>query len=323
MPYGQDAKIGFAFQNSHGDAASVDSMYTIPFLSETVTPEVPELISANMEGRYDEGEAYAGARNVAGTIQTEAQPITTGVFLKALMGEPSSVQSGNIYTHTFNPRTSDFDVNVTGNPLTMYKNLADGGQVPLYRDLVCTRLEFALANGELLTVGADMTGGVVETKTTSQDIGTAVGRKWPWDVTSVELGGASNVDFESLNIIIDEQASPRWTLRTQRDPSRVKRDARRQIRVNGTVKFRDQTEYDNFLAVNSQNLTITLTSPTEIQSGYYDTLQFEFPAFKWLAYPLTFEDEAEKIVSFEGKGDYHVGSGTSVTVTLINTQDSF
>ena len=323
MPYGQNAKIGLAFQNSHGDVAVVASMYSMPFLSESVTPDIPELLSANMEGRFDEGEAYSGARNVGGTFQIEAQPITVGVLLKSLMGNPVSVTSGAIFTHTFKPRTSDFDVNVTGNPMTMYKNLADSGQVPLYNNLVCTKLEFGLSNGELLTVDADMTGGVVATKTTSVNIGVAVGRKWPWDVTSVELGGASNVDFEALSIVIDEQASPRWTLQTSRDPARVKRDGRRQIRVNGTVKFTDQTEYDKFLADTLQNFKLTLTGQTVIQSGYYDTLTFEFPSFKWLTYPIDFTDEAEKIVSFEGKGDYNVGSGHSVVVTLINTQATF
>jgi hypothetical protein len=323
MPYGQNAKIGLAFQNSHGTVAEVDSMYSMPFLSESITPDVPELLSGNMEGRFDEGEAYSGPRNVAGTLRTEAQPITVGVLLKALMGDPTTVNSNNIYTHTFKPRTADFDTNVTGNPLTMYKNLADGGQVPLYQDLVFTRLMFDLSNGELLTVDADATGGVVAAKTTSQNIGVAVGRKWPWDVTSVELGGAADVDFEALEIIVDEQASARWTLQNTRDPARVKRDARRQVRVNGTVKFRDQTEYDIFLADTLQKLKITLTGTTEIESGYFDTVQFEFPSFKYLTYPLDFPDEAEKIVRFEGKGDYNVGSGHSVVITVINTQASF
>ena len=323
MPYGQDAKIGFAFQNSHGTVASINSMYPMPFTAESIVPDVPELLAQNMEGRFDEGVAYAGARNVGGTIQVEAQPQTLGVWLKALMGDPTSVQSGAIYTHTFQPRTADFDTNVIGTPISMYKNLADAGQVPLFRDLVCTRLEFNLANGELLTIGAAITGGVVETKTTSADIGTASGRHWPWDVTSVELGGAANVDFQNLSVIIDEQATPRWTVRTQRDPSRVKRDGRRQVRVNGTVRFADQTEYDLFLATTAQNLKITMTSPIEIQSGYYDTFTMEFPAFKYLTYPIDFPDESEKLVTFEGKGDYVVGSGHSVVMTLINTYAAF
>lgn len=324
MPYGQDAKLALAFQTSHGTVVSdTSSFYPMPFLSEALSPDYPELLSENMEGQFDEGEAYSGARNVGGTLSFEAQPQTIGVALKAICGTPTVTNSSNIRTHVFRPRTSDFDVNVSGNPLTLYKNLADGGQVPIYRDLVATRLELSVANGEFLTVGMDMTGGVVDTKITSADIGSAEGKKWTWDVSSLQLGGAANTDFADLTITLDEQASPRHVLQTSRDPARVKRDGRRQIRVSGTVRFSNQTEYDNFLAQTTQAFRATFTSPTEIQSGYYDTLDIVIPAFKYLAYPVEFSGPEEMQVTFEGKAEYHQGSGTAIEFTLINTYDNF
>ena len=324
MPYGQDAVLGIAFQNSHGTVVSdTGSFYPMPFLSEALTPTYPELLSENMEGRFDEGEGYSGARNVGGTLSMEAQPITLGVLLKAMFGEPTSVTSTDHYTHTFQPRTADFDVNVINNPLTVYKNLADGGTVPIYYDLVATRLELSVANGEFLTAGIDLTGGVVGTKINSANIGLAVGKKWTWDVTSLELGGAANTDFADLTVTVDEQATPRHVLQTSRDPARVKRDARRQVRVAGTVRFSDQTEYDIFLAQTTQELKLTLTGTVEIQSGYYDVLGIDIPAFKYLAYPVEFADASELQVTFDGKADYHTGSGTSIEITLVNTQAAF
>ena len=323
MPYGQDAKLAIAFQNSRGTAASTSSLYLMPFLSESLIPQYPELISQNMEGRFDEGEAYSGPRQVAGTIVTEAQPITVGVILKAMFGAPATVTSGSHYTHTFKPRTADFSPDEINNPVTGHKNLADGGQALVFRDLVATRCEFNVSNGEFLTAGLDFTGGVVGAKVNSIAIGAAVGKKWTWDVTSIELGGAATTDIDALTIVVDEQASPRWTLRTQRDPDRVKRDGRRQIRINGTIKFTDQTEYDTFLAGDTQELLVTMTGPVEIQSGYYDVFKVDVPAFKYLAYPVAFADPAELVVSFDGKADYHVGSGTSIEFTLVNTKAAF
>lgn len=328
MSYGQDARIGLGFQNSHGDAVTdIGSFYRMPFLSESVLPDVPELLSENMEGRFDEGEAYAGARNVGGTISNESQPVTVGVLLKAICGTPATVSNstalGEFWTHTFKPRTTDFDANVVGEPMTMHKNLADAGQVPIYQDLIATRLELGVANGEFLTAAIDFTGGAVGTKQTSGTIAAATGKKWTWDVTSVELGGAANVDFANLTVVVDEQASPRWTLQTQKDPARVKRDARRQVRVNGTVKFVDQTEYDKFLAGTTQELKATLTGAVAIRSGYYNVLGIDIPAFKYLAYPVAFADPSELLVTFEGKADYHTGSATSIAFTLVNTQNTF
>jgi hypothetical protein len=328
MPYGQDAKVGLAFQNSHGDAVTdIGSFYLMPFLSESISPDVPELLSQNMEGRFDEGESYSGARNVGGTISNESQPVTVGVLMKAIFGDPVTVSNstalGEFYEHTFKPRTGDFDVNVTGNPMTMHKNLADSGQVPTYQDIVCTRLELGVNNGEFLIAAAAFTGGVVATKQTSDTMSAATGKKWTWDVSSIELGGAANTDFANLQVIVDEQASARWTLKTSKDPDRVKRDARRQVRVNGTIKFSDQTEYDLFLASTSQELKLTMTGTEAIRSGYFNVLGIDVPAFKYLSYPVEFADPAELQVAFEGKADYHVGSGTSIEFTLTNTQASF
>jgi len=327
MPYGQNAKVGLAFQSSHGVAVTdIGSFYTMPFLSESVTPDVPELLSLNMEGRFDEGEAYSGARNVGGTISNESQPETLGFMLKAICGSGTtalnSVAAGAFWTHTFKPRTSDFDVNVIGQPITMHKNLADGGQVPVYPDLVATRLEIAIANGEFLTAALALTGGVVGAKVASQSLTAAVGKKWTWDVTSIELGGASNTEFANVTVIVDEQSTPRWTLKTTKDPSRVKRDAKRQIRINGTVKFTDQTEYDLFLASTSQEFKLTMTGAVEIRSGYYDVFGVDVPAFKYLAYPVEFTDPAELMVAFSGKADYHAGSGTAIEFTLTNTREN-
>lgn len=328
MPYGQDAKVGLAFQNSHGDAVTdIGSFYRMPFLSESITPEVPELLSQNMEGRFDEGESYSGARNVAGTISNEAQPVTIGVLMKAIFGDPVTVSNstalGEFWEHTFKPRTADFDINATGNPMTLHKNLADGGQVPTYQDLVCTRLQFAISNGEFLNVDAAFTGGVVATKQTSDTIAAATGKKWTWDVVSLELGGSANTDFGTITVTVDEQASPRWVLKTSKDPDRVKRDGRRQVRVNGTIKFTDQTEYDLFLASTSQELKLTLTGTEAIRSGFFNVLGITVPAFKYLSYPIEFADPAELQIAFDGKADYHVGSGTSIEFTLTNTQQNF
>lgn len=326
--YGQDAKVGFAFQNSHGTPVTdIGSFYTMPFLSESISPDVPELLSLNMEGRFDEGEAYAGPRNVGGTLTNESQPVTLGVMMKAMFGEPvttsNSTALGEFFDHVFKPRTADFDVNGISVPMTMHKNLADGGQVPVYQDLIATRLELSLANGEFLTGAIAFTGGAVAAKTTSDTLAAATGKKWTWDVTSVQLGGAANTDFGELTIVVDEQASPRWTLQTSRDPDRVKRDDRRQVRVNGTIKFSDQTEYDKFLASSTQALEIHLTGTVEIRSGYYDALNIKVPAFKYLTYPIEFADASEVQISFDGKADYHVGSGCSIQFTLTNTQAAF
>jgi hypothetical protein len=241
------------------------------------------------------------------------------VFLKALMGTPVTVTSLLHYTHTFKPRTTDFSVDEIGAPITAWKNMADAGSMFVYTNLIATRGEFSCSNGEFLRMSLDVVGGTVGSQVASASLGTAVGKNWTWDVTSFELGGAANTELQNLTVIIDEQATPKWTLRTSKDAARVKRDARRQIRVNGTIRFRDQVEYNNFITETSQALKVTFTGTVVIQSGYYDVFQVIVPSFKYLTYPAAFPDAAELLVSFEGKAEYHTGSATAVAFVVVNS----
>ena len=324
MGYGQDSKIGLAFQTSWGTAADTSSLYNIPFISESVTPERPELIGQNNFGRFDEGIGEAGPQNVGGTIQGEAQSRALGVFLKALCGSATTTQVLlDVNTHKFTPMTADFDVNVTGIPMTYYKNVADGASAYFYKDLIGTALELSLSNGEFLMMNMTFTGGGVG-MIASLAVTDDLSERFTWDVTSIQLGGAANTEFSDLTITIDEQASVRHTLRTSRDPSRVKRDDKRQVRVSGTLLYNDPGEYNSYFLANSyQALTINLKeSAVEIQSGYYDEVLIEIPRFKYLAYPIPLET-GELQVSFEGKADYHAGSGHSIAITVQNTQANY
>ena len=66
-----------------------------------------------------------------------------------------------------------------------------------------------------------------------------------------------------------------------------------------------------------------MTGPTEIESGFFDTLRINAPNFKYLSHPLEFADPSELQVAFEGKADYNVDSGHTIKYTLINTQANF
>lgn len=322
MPYGSNAKIGLAVQNSWGTAASVNSLFSVPFIDEDITPDRPELIGQNNFGRFDEGAAYPGPENVGGTISGEAQSRVLGLYFKALFGDAdTTVSSLSLRTRTWTPRQSDFDVNASGVPMTFHANLDDGGQALQYHNLVLTGLELAATAGEFYTYNANFTGGNVG-KVNSVAIDVDDTSRFTWDVTSLQLGGAANTLFSSFNLSINENASAKWNLKTDRNPDRVKRDSKRTIRVSGTLRFDDQTEYDHFISNSAQQLVIHLKGQTEIQSGYYDELTIDIPKFVYLSYPIPLS-QGETEVSFDGKADYHAGSGTAIAVTLQNTQANY
>src|SRR5690554_6690003 len=139
MPYGQDAVVGIAMQNSFGTAANVGSLHHIPLLSEDVGLVQQELLSQNLTGRFDEGDSYSGTRRFDGTIECEAQPKALGALLTATINDPTTTTSGSVGTFVFKPRTSDWDAFSPNRPVTYFKDLKEAGSAQLFYDLCGTR----------------------------------------------------------------------------------------------------------------------------------------------------------------------------------------
>lgn len=319
MPYGQNASIGIAMQNSFGTAAAVGSIHQIPLLNEDIGLSQEELISQNLNGRFDEGDAYSGQRQYGGQLECEAQPKALGALLTAVINDPVQTQVASfVQSFVFTPRTSDFDRNIPNRPVSYYKWLAEADSAQLFYDLAGTRLELQQSAGGFLLARVGFVGGK-RSVVASQDLTLDSSRRWPWNTASLSLGGSAVTDFTDITITHDEGVQARWTLDGSRDANRAKRATSRTIRIAGTLIFESPTELNNFVNETEQSLVLTFRGTTAIQSGYFNQLQISMPAFKWLDYKPAVRGPGETEVSFTGKADYHPGSGHSVQYTLQNT----
>jgi len=322
MAYGQKSHVGVVFQDSFGSIGSVNSIHFIPFLSETLKINKPPLYSENMRGIFDEGDTYEGANTVEGEIDCEAQPIPLGAMFKSILNEETVVTSDNLYTRTFKPRTSDFDEDSANNPVTVYTNL-DTGSAMLYSDLNGATLEMSIANGEFLKAKVAYVGG-----TFSQNAVVAAsfpaGKRWTWDQSSVSFGGSAIDEIVNLTVTLDDGSlEAMHTLNNSKFPSRVKRTAFRTIAVDGTLKFDNQTEYQEFLNQTERELVMTFTGNVEVQSGYKEVLTIQLPLLRYEEAAPTAEGPGQLEMSITGRGKYSVTSGTGLLVTLINTQVAY
>jgi hypothetical protein len=323
MPYGQNATIGIAFQNSFGTPAAVGSLHHMPLLNEDISFTQEELISQNLNGRFDEGDAYSGPRGAPGQIEAEAQPRALGALLKAVVNEPiTTTVASFVRQHVYNPRTTDWDRNGPNRPVSYYKHLADSNSAQMFYDLFGARMELQQVAGGFLIVRVGLVGGK-RTTVASTGIPIDSTRRWPWNTASLSLSGVRNTDFTDLTITHDEGVEARHTLDGQLFPNRVKRATPRTIRVGGTVIFENQEELDKFVNEVEQPFSVTFRGTTEIQSGYFDTFTIEMPRFKYLAYPTNVGGPGELEVAFQGKADYHPGSGQSVRYILTNTHTAY
>jgi len=326
MAYGQNANIGIMFQDSyhtHVDSMKFEpsSVHWIPHLSDTVKLNKPPLYSENMRGIYDEGDSYEGPNTVDGDLESEAQPIAVGAILKAALEVDTIVQSGGIYEHRYLPGISEHSDLSAKIPFTHYAYL-DTGSAFLHHNLNAGTLELSLANGEFFKVKIGVVGGWF-----SQDSAAAatyeIGKRWTWDTASLDFGGSGKSEIQNLTITLDDALEATHTLNNSKFPSSIKRTGFRTIAVDGTIKFRNQDEYQEFVTQSERKLDVTMTGVTQVQSGYYEKLRIELPAMRYEDYGPTAGGPGEIEASFTARGKYHAGSGTGLRITLVNTQATY
>lgn len=322
MGYGADGRYGLLFLDSYNlDVTSMvvtTSYHWLPVVSENVGVDKPPLIAKGMRGTFYEGDYYQGPNMVPGDITVEAQQHSLGAFCKALFGSPITVTSGVVKTHTFKPRTSDFDTVGAGNPLAFHKYLSDGGSATIFYDLAATKMELKIANGELLTATLSVVGGKYA------QYGTLVatydtGEHFPWSVTSISIDGVAKTEALDLTIVVDEKLEAKHTLNGSVFPGRIKRTDFRTVEVSGTITFDDQVEYQTFLAQNNVIMSLHMQGTTEIQSGYYESMTVILPSMRYTELKPVADGPGEIEAPISGKGVYNTGSATGLTMILVNT----
>ena len=320
MSYGQLSRIGLSFQNSFG-APLASSVYWLPVVSESIALAKPQIIAQGMRGIHDEGAHYEGANAAAGDLEIEAEAVPLGVMLKAWAGDPVTVTSGSLYTHTFKPRTSDFDEVSAGNPCTVHKYMGVGS-ADQFSDMNASTLEISVANGELLGAKISMVGGSF-----AQTVGLAAsydnGKHFSWDASSVTIAGAAVSELKDLTLTVDESIEASHTLNGSKYPSRCKRSGFRSVNIAGTIMFDNDTEYNAFLNQTERNLTAHFEGQTAVQSGYNEALTVIVPLGRTTEFSPQVGGAGEIEVSFSSKGVYSVTSATATAFELRNGQAAY
>lgn len=309
MSYGQNAKFGIVFQNSWGTAGSVSSIHFLPILSESIGLNKPALISESMRGIFEEGDSYEGANTIDGDIEVEASGYAAGILLSCIM-DPGSVNqatvAGSVYTHTFGCYTNDWDQYSATKPSTVYKYL-DTGSAMLFSNMNGSALELAVANGEFLKMKLSMVGGAFS-QNSSTTAAYPTERKFTWDTASISFGGSAVDEVENLTIKLEEGIEPRHTLNNSKFPKYIKHTGFRVVTVEGTVKFNNQTEYQQFISQSERALVLTFAGAA-LTSGYTELLQVTIPKFRYEEFKPAASGPGEMTVGFTGRAKYDTSSG--------------
>jgi hypothetical protein len=326
LSYGAQIKFGLARQASAGTAVTdPTSFHGFAFTSESVGYEAEELLSQNLTGRFSQGAAYSGPRNVAGTIEFEVTPRNLGAALaSAVNHSPTSVTSASIRSLTFLPTTVDFSSFLVKAPFTIYKQFTDANSAEHFYDCQMGQIAFQFGAGAFLRGTLTCVGGT----RTATGIGSAdilppasdVGRLYPWNVSSVSYGGSGVSNFSEITVTINEAIEPLNALNASLAPFKFTRSGFREVTVNGTFYMTDRTMLNNFVNETQARLLLTATNTqAAIQSGYFNTFTIDVPQLKITEFKPGASGPGEVAVTVTGRGVIDPTSAYDVQFTMVTT----
>ena len=321
MAYGQEGHIGMCFQQSFG-TAYVSSMDYIPFISETLTENIEDLMSESLSSRVEEPDSYEGMHGIEGDIVMEVHPIVAGKLLKAWTGQSSEIgYSGSCYQHNFVPRTSDWSEEISALPPLTIEVYRDTGSAYQYYDMLCDKLVFEISQGTLYKMTASFIGAHfawLAKTTTSYDAGSY----FAWDTVSLSLAGAGVSNASQLTITANNNLEAKAYLDGTKYPGRILRKDFRTIEVAGTMLLVGDTQARIYRARTQQRIVATATHPTTIALGH-NALEIDVPKMLYTNFPANIGGAGLIEVGFEGKAKYDTTSSYSIQWTLTNTRAAY
>ena len=131
------------------------------------------------------------------------------------------------------------------------------------------------------------------------------------------MGGSSTALIEALSISVDNQLEAIPSLNASTTVAKVRRSGPQTVNVSGTIDFSDITEFNNFLSQTEQSLQATFTKANSFMVSVI------LPRMVYTAFPVSVGGKDRVTVGFSGKGRYHTGSATAITIELTTTASGF
>ena len=325
------------------------------FVSETVEHKLTELEEGSINGRRDAPDSHKGLSMADGEINMEPNPNAIGHWLKAWFGTHASsivtnaasngANSGDFAAysqiwHKFTPTQAAFSTYTFLEPYNFLIH-RDVGSSFLYKQGIVPQLRVNIEAAQLVKMSASIMARKtdrVERIAAIQSLVSSGGRPWVWDMASVEVSTtgtasaalAAQTEFEQLNMTFNLPHEGTPLLDGTKFYGEFSPTDFRRITFDGTLSFRDQDEYDAFIAYEPRRVRVTLLNVNSrfslgniasLDSAAflgYPGMRFHFPKFKFLSWSAPISGPNRLTASFTAKAEYDEASGFSAAVELMN-----
>lgn len=355
MSSGSGAQIALLRTNSlYSDyATSVTSWAWTNFVSESIEHNLEELEEGSITGYKDAPPSHQGIDFGQGDVDMEPNPIAIGKWMQACFGQ----SSGSVLTEAGSTGANS-NTNIAGKPVIQHmfipiqsasneKNFLPSYDVAVYKDVGSAfifqgaqihEMEIGVTAGQLATARFSLMSRKVTRKarnaTAISSLVSSGGRPWVWDMASVQIGLsanslAANTNFEGITINMSTPLEGVVLLDGNKNYAEFQVNEFRRVNVNGTISFRNQEEYDAFVAYENRYLRLTLTNQNSSQqlgnpdSAYYFQLRFDIPMFKFLSWSTPVGGPNRLQTQFTGRAEFDTSSLYQIEARLINTHSVY
>jgi hypothetical protein len=353
MPSGSGGQIAFYKSSSLYVAVGSTDRWT-NFVSESIEHNLEELEEGAITGRFDAPPSHKGIDFAQGDIVFEPNPNAIGNPMMGLYGTlttsllcaagSTGANSGShaghaAYWHQFTPRTSAFDEFSFQEPwgIMVYK---DVGSAFMAEGAIFTGLEMAFPAGQLVGATANIMARKVSRKAriaAVQSLVSSGGRPWVWDMASVQVSSGvtgsnslvANTNFESISVNFQAAHEGVVLLDGNKNYAEFQRNDFRRVEISGTLSFRNQQEYDAFVAYESRFLRITARNVNSqillgnVASAFYYTVTLNIPSMKFLSWSAPITGPNRIIANFRAKAEYSETDGYMIRAELINVTSGY
>lgn len=358
MASGTGGQVALVKASSLGHQINSANLWT-SFVSESIEHTLEELEEGSITGRRDAPPSHKGIDFGQGDLVIEPNPNALGNFLNGAFGTLSNslvtdagstgANSGSeagkpYFWHNFVPRQAAFSEQTFLEPygVMVYR---DTGSAFMLNGSIFTGLEMNLQAGQLLSTTVNVMGKDmrrIERIAAIQSLVSSGGRPWVWDMASIEVSTdttsanlAANTNFEQLTLGFTTPHEGVVLLNGTKQYAEFQPNDFRRINISGTLSFRNQDEYDAFIAYENRRLRISLLNVNSVLRlgniasvdqdaflGYYG-MRIHIPAVKYLSWGAPISGPNRLQATFTAKAEFDDTEGNMISVELFNVTSTY
>jgi hypothetical protein len=354
MASGAGGQIALVKAGSLYHAINSANLWT-NFTSESIEHTLEELEEGSITGRRFAPPSHKGLDFGEGDISFEPNPNAIGHVLMGAFGTLSSslitdggstgassseAAGADHHHHTFTLRKYEYSERSFLEPygLMVYR---DTGSAFMLNGAIFTGFEMTIAGNALVSATVNVMGREmrrIERIAAIQSLVSSGGRPWVWDMASVEVSTdttsanlAASGNFEEFTMSLETPHEGVVLLDGTKFYAEFQPNDFQRININGTLSFRNQDEYDAFIAYENRRMRVTVQNVNSaiglgnyISSGdaanflgYYG-MRIHLPKVKYLSWSAPVGGPNRLQANFTAKAEYDETEGEAIFFELQN-----